>query len=161
MTNPWLDQVSDRHTITKLLLIGWVTTIVVATQQWAFVVDPNEYTTSSMKFGMYAYWAGWILLAAGTQLLALRQVWGISPTWKLLLIVGLVRPASIIFIHFQLYSQTGVWYFNYLTSQPIFLLTDVALPSLLIYFAWRERDNLKLLANPKTSDSTKQEVGIE
>ncbi len=149
MTNPWLDQISTKHTVTKLLVIGWVVAVIAATHQWAFVINPKQYTDASMKYAMYAYWIGWLLLAFGTHVLAVRALWGYEPTWIQLAIIGAIRPLSILFIHYKLNSQTGNWYFGYLTSQPIFAITDVIIPGALLYFAWRERDNENLLSNSK------------
>ena len=153
MTNPWLDQVSTKHTVTKLVIIGWVATIIVATNQWAFTVDPKQYTDSTMRLAMYLYWAGWLLLILGTQILALLSLWGRDPNWVHLMVVGATRPLSILLIHFKLNAQTGNWYFGYLTTNPIFITPDIILPGVLLYFAWRERDNEKLLAASSQSNS--------
>ena len=145
MTNPWLDQVSTKHTVTKFVLIGWVAILIVATQQWAFVIDPKQYSDSTMKFAMYLYWVGWLLLVLGTQVVAIRSLWDQDPTWKQILILGATRPLSILLIHYQLHAQTGDWFFGYLSSNPIFIVSDIAIPGVLLYLAWRERDNEMLL----------------
>lgn len=158
MTNPWLDQVSTKHTVTKLVLIGWVATIIVATHQWAFTVDPKQYTDSTMKLAMYLYWLGWLLLILGTQVLALLSLWGREPKWKHLMVIGATRPISILLIHYKLYSQTGNWYFYYLSSNPIFIISDIVLPGIIIYLAWRERDNEQLLAGSNKTEARTEPV---
>jgi len=154
--NPWLDQVSTKHTVTKFVVLGWVATLIVATHQWAFVINPSLYTATNLRQAMYLYWVGWIVLCIAPQVFAITTIWEKLPTYPYLIAVGAARPVTIMYIHLLLHAKTGKWYFNYLTDNPIFIVSDILVPAAFIYLGIRERNNARLLAmstNREASDS--------
>lgn len=145
LLNPWLDQVSLKHTITKFIVISMVMMTIVWTQPGDFAFSPSLYSSQFQQFSQVVYLIGWLLLILGSQVLAIRAAWGFDPTWLQVLVIGSMRPISEILIQANVYTNLGSFSLGYLIDRPVFLLSDIVIPGFLIYLALRERNNQKLV----------------
>lgn len=123
--------------ITTLLVTSMVSTAVVASHSWAYLVNPQGAGISTLRsVELYVFWAAWILLCIGPVSAVIwsqyRNVW----RWFIPSIATL-WPATLLAIHATLKVEFGDWYFGYLNQHPWMYLTDVVVPLVLIGAQWR------------------------
>ncbi len=114
--------------------------LVVATYPTFFFFNPLAETDSLRAAVLTISTIGWVLIATGPVVLFVLYALGHPRALRLLPIVALVWPISLLINHVSLYIQKGQWFTGYLLDYPIFVATDILLPVLLIV-VWAELRN--------------------
>jgi hypothetical protein len=114
--------------------------LVVATYPTFFFFNPLAETDSLRAAVLTISTIGWVLIATGPVVLFVLYALGHPRALRLLPIVSLVWPISLLINHVSLYIQKGQWFTGYLLDYPIFVATDILLPVLLIV-VWAELRN--------------------
>ncbi|MEY4348448.1 MAG: hypothetical protein RIS43_867 [Actinomycetota bacterium] len=110
---------------------------VVATFQDFFLFNPLEGTTTLRQIQLVVSTLGWILLSTGAPLVLLAIAMGHRRANRFLPLMGLLWPAGVLSTQLTLYFQDQVWYFGYLKTYPIFLVTEIVLPCV-VMFVWAQ-----------------------
>ena len=76
---------------------------------------------------------GWVLLVVGPLTILVRFASGRRDLLRFLPFVALFWPLSLLISHTTLALTTGNWYFGYLLQYPLFAITDIVIPSFLLY----------------------------
>ena len=110
----------------------WMT---VLTFQDFFLFNPAEATEPMRQAALWLCLIGWLLAALGSPLAMMSASAGSLLALRLLPITALWWPASIIISQITLFVSDGRSYLDYLFQYPIFVVTDVALP-ILVLMKW-------------------------
>jgi hypothetical protein len=111
--------------------------LVVATYPSFFFFNPFV-EADPLRAAVLAFsTVGWILISTGPAILFALYAMGHSRALRLLPVIALTWPISLLINHVTLFIQKGQWFTGYLLDYPIFVATDILLPVLLIA-AWTE-----------------------
>ncbi|MEY4323576.1 MAG: hypothetical protein RL410_1357 [Actinomycetota bacterium] len=110
---------------------------VVATFRDFFLFNPLEGATPLRQIQLIMSTLGWIALSTGAPLLLWAISSGHRAAHRLLPLAGLLWPVGVLSTQLTLYFQDHVWYFGYLKTYPIFLVTEIVLPCL-VMFLWTQ-----------------------
>ncbi len=111
--------------------------LVVATYPTFFFFNPLAEPDALRATILTLTTIGWILISTGTVILFMLYAMGHAQALRLLPIVALTWPVSLLINHVTLFIQKGQWFTGYLLDYPIFIATDILLPVLLIA-VWAE-----------------------
>lgn len=111
--------------------------LVVATYPTFFFFNPLAEPDALRATILTLTTIGWILISTGTVILFALYAMGHARALRLLPIVALTWPVSLLINHVTLFIQKGQWFTGYLLDYPIFIATDILLPVLLIA-VWAE-----------------------
>jgi hypothetical protein len=111
--------------------------LVVATYPSFFLFNPFAEKDSLRATLLTLSTIGWVLISTGPVVLFSLYALGHARVLKLLPIVALFWPVSLVINHITLAIQKGQWFTGYLLDYPIFIATDILLPVLLIA-VWAE-----------------------
>jgi hypothetical protein len=111
--------------------------LVVATYPSFFFFNPLAETDPIRAAVLSLTTIGWLLISTGPAILFVLYAMGHPKVLRLLPIVALAWPVSLLINHITLFVQKGNWFTGYLLDYPIFVATDILLPVLLIA-AWTE-----------------------
>ncbi len=111
--------------------------LVVATYPTFFFFNPLAEPDALRATILTLTTIGWILISTGTVILFMLYAMGHARALRLLPIVALTWPVSLLINHVTLFIQKGQWFTGYLLDYPIFIATDILLPVLLIA-VWAE-----------------------
>lgn len=115
--------------------------LVVATYPSFFFFNPFAETDSLRAAVLTFSTVGWILISTGPAILFALYAMGHPRVLRLLPVIALSWPISLLINHVTLFIQKGQWFTGYLLDYPIFVATDILLPVLLIA-VWAELRNL-------------------
>lgn len=113
-----------------LLIFYW---LVVATYPEFFLFNPFLDPWWPRRLTLVLSLVGWIAISTIPTLVLYSYSAGSPKALKLLPVVAIFWPASVVLNQVLLFLRDGVWYFEYLLNHPIFIATDIALPALLIF----------------------------
>lgn len=123
-----------RGTATMTFVIYW---LMALTFQDFFFFDPSEATGVFREITLWAALIGWLSVAIVTPLCLLYSASGSLRALNVVPYSTLIWPVAIIAAQISAYAETGESYLDYLFEYPIFVLTDIALP-ILILFKWSD-----------------------
>lgn len=112
-----------------VFIVYW---LMVLTYQDFFLFNPAEETELVRQVALWLCLIGWLLAALGTPLALFSASAGSLMALRIVPITALWWPASIIISQVTLFVNTGQSYLDYLFEYPIFVLTDIALPVLVL-----------------------------
>ena len=111
--------------------------LVVATYPSFFFFNPFAETDALRATMLTLTTIGWVLISTGTVVLFALYAMGHARALRLLPIVALAWPISLLINQVTLFIQKGEWFTGYLLDYPVFIATDILLPVLLIA-VWTE-----------------------
>lgn len=111
--------------------------LVVATYPTFFLFNPFAEKDVLRAAVLTFSTVGWLLISTGTVILFVLYALGHARALRLLPIIALTWPLSLLINHVTLFIQKGQWFTGYLLDYPIFIATDILLPVLLIA-VWTE-----------------------
>ena len=111
--------------------------VVVATYPAFFFFNPFESGEVDRSVALLLSTIGWIQILIGPALIFGLYSIGYAKFLRALPYVAIFWPASLVLNHISLFIQEGKWYTGYLLDYPIFWVTDVLLPIMLIA-VWAE-----------------------
>ena len=106
--------------------------LVVATYPSFFLFNPFAFQDASRAALLAVMMLGWLVLANAPFLIFGFFALGFQRVLSLLPIVALLWPVSLIVNHVSLAVVEGNWYLGYLADYPIFVVTDILMPLVLI-----------------------------
>lgn len=115
--------------------------LVVATYPTFFFFNPFAETDPLRAAVLTLSTVGWILISTGPAILFALYAMGHPRVLRLIPVIALSWPISLLINHVTLFIQKGQWFTGYLLDYPIFVATDILLPVLLIA-VWAELRNL-------------------
>lgn len=118
----------------SILVIFW---LVVFTFPSFFFFNPLNETDTVRKVELTISTIGWISLSTLVPIVLFTFAEGLRKARNLVLILGLIYPASLIASQITIYMRTGSPYLKYLSDFPIFIFTDIILP-ILVIFIWHD-----------------------
>lgn len=111
--------------------------LVVATFPSFYFFNPLGQTNSLRRFELILSTIGWIGVSTIAPLLLFAFASGLRGARHFLPIAALFYPISLTISQITSYVETGSAYLSYLRNFPIFVLTDLILP-ILILFIWHD-----------------------
>lgn len=127
---------SPRITRYKLASFGAFTSavflLVVATYPSFFFFDLLNQTDGLRSVILILCTIAWVLIAFGPALIFGFFAAGYTKGIKLLPLVALAWPATLVLNHVYLAINDGNPYLTYLVNYPMFIATDILLPMLLV-----------------------------
>lgn len=131
-----------------LLIFYW---LVVATYPEFFIFSPFDDSWVIRQGALMLSLIGWVGISTVPAIALVAYAAGYRKPLKLLPVVALIWPLSVLINQVLLFIRDDVWYFDYLVNYPIFIATDVLLPVLLIVL-WQElRENHAKHENSESS----------
>lgn len=132
--------------------------LVVATFPAFFFFNPSEQTDGLRLVILVLSTIAWITLALGPAIIFIFVALGRQRAINALPYVALFWPLMLVINHLQLLIGYGNAYLEYLVNFPIFWVTDVLLPLLLIilWFEFRHEEHYihtKLARNERTAET--------
>lgn len=118
---------------TTVFLLVW---LVVLTFPDFFFFNPWESGDVLRSITLTLTTVGWLLLSTGPLVILMLYAAGRPGAIRWLPIVAMWWPISLLVSHVTVYLQSRQWYVDYLVSFPIFILTDILLPLLLLAAWW-------------------------
>lgn len=118
-----------RGTAAMTFVIYW---LMVLTYQEFFLFNPSDAADPWRQATLWLALVGWILAAVGSPLAMLGIAAGSRVALAVLPVTALWWPVSIVLAQISAYAVTGQTYLDYLFETPIFVVTDIALPILLM-----------------------------
>lgn len=118
----------------SIFVIFW---LVVLTFPSFFFFNPFSEPDMVRRVELLISTFGWISLSTLVPLVLFSFAEGLRKARNLVLILGLIYPASLIASQITIYMRTGSPYLKYLSDFPIFVFTDIILP-LLVIFIWHD-----------------------
>ena len=106
--------------------------LVVATYPSFFLFNPFAYDNPARAALLTGLIIGWVLLANAPAVIFGFFAMGHMRIVSLLPVVALLWPALLIVNHVSLAIVEGKWYTGYLLDYPIFFVTDLLLPAILL-----------------------------
>jgi hypothetical protein len=119
------------------VFISAVFLLVVATFPTFFIFDPANVDNSLRLIILLFSTLAWISIALGPVVIFSLLALGKSKAVHALPFVALFWPVMIVVNHLELWLTTGNAYMSYLIEFPIFFITDLLTPVLLVVF-WLE-----------------------
>ncbi len=132
-----------RATALMVFIIYW---LIIFTYPSFFIFRPSEETEILREISLWLCLVGWLLAAIATPILLFAASSGNKFSLKLIPITAMWWPASLIFSQLTVVYLTGESYVDYLVEYPIFLISDIAIPALVLW-KWsqlKESINLNL-----------------
>lgn len=111
--------------------------LVVATFPSFYFFNPLGQTNTLRRFELILSTIGWIGVSTIAPLLLFAFASGLRGARHFLPIAGFFYPVSLAISQITSYVETGSAYLSYLRNFPIFFLTDLILP-ILILFIWHD-----------------------
>jgi len=121
-----------RATAFMVFIIYWA---MVFTYRDFFLFNPMAVDGIGREVVLWLCLIGWILASTVSPILIWLASTGNVLALRLIPVAALWWPASILLSQTTLLITTGNNYFGYLVEYPIFLITDVALP-ILVMWKW-------------------------
>lgn len=112
-----------------LLVFYWM---VVATYPEFFIFNPFEESWIPRQITLLISLVGWLVISIAPTAILVSYALGHSGGIRYLPLVALGWPGSVVINQLLLFARDGVWYLDYLINFPIFIVTDIVLPALLI-----------------------------
>jgi len=106
--------------------------LMVFTFQDFFLFDPTEATGFFREATLWLALAGWLVAAVGTPITLLLVSQGSIRALNFLPFTALLWPVSVMLAQVSAYADTGESYLGYLLDYPVFVVTDIALPALIL-----------------------------
>ncbi len=110
---------------------------VVFTFRDFFFFNPLEADEVLRQVQLLVSTLGWISLSSVVPLLLLMIAQGHHKLVQLLPYAGLLWPVGVASTQLTLRIQNGVWFTNYLTTYPVFIVTEIVLP-LCVVLIWKQ-----------------------
>lgn len=123
-----------RGTSLMTFLIYW---LMVLTFPNFFIIDPSAEESIARQIALWLCLFGWLIQSLVTPILLWKISDGHLNPMKWVPITTLWWPISIVIAQMTAFVQTGSGFLYYLADYPIFLLTDVAMPALIMW-KWYE-----------------------
>jgi hypothetical protein len=133
-----------RATAIMVFVIYW---LMVFTYPNFFIFRPNEETEVLRQVALWLCLIGWLLAAIATPILLFAASGGNKLSLKFIPVTAMWWPASLIFSQITVVYLTGESYINYLVDYPIFLITDLAIPVLVIWKWSQLKESVALVSN--------------
>ena len=113
---------------------------LIATTFWGVVLsfksyfffNPLDASSTLRQVELVTSSVGWVLISTGAPIALLMLATGRIALLRVLPFLALVWPVSVAFTQLTLRIQDGVWYTGYLTTSPVFLVTEVVIPMTLL-----------------------------
>ena len=117
--------------------------LIVATYPSFFLFDPSKQTDSVRFLILIASTIAWLLIALGPAVVFTLVALGRQKTIHLLPFIALAWPLMIAVNHLHLWVTTGQSHLGYLIQFPVFAITDLLTPLLLVilYLEFRYEDH--------------------
>jgi len=128
-----------RATAIMVFLIYW---LMVFTYPNFFIFRPGDQIYFVRELALWFCLIGWLLAAIATPMLLFAASGGNQISLKFIPITAMWWPASLIFSQLTNIYLTGQNYLSYLIDYPIFILTDFALPVLVLWKWSQLKENL-------------------
>jgi hypothetical protein len=112
-----------------VFVIYW---LVVLTYQDFFFFNPSDEVHLARQISLWICLIGWLLAALGSPTALLAAAGGSLLALRILPVTALWWPLSLIISQVTLFAITGSAYMDYLFEYPIFVVTDIALPVLVV-----------------------------
>lgn len=128
-----------RGTAIMTFVIYW---LMVFTFQDFFLFDPTEATGVFREVTLWLALVGWLVAAIGTPIALLLVSQGSLRALNFLPFTALLWPVSVVLAQVSAYAETGESYLGYLFDYPVFVITDIALPALILVKWSRMREVL-------------------
>lgn len=123
-----------RATALMVFVIYW---LMVLTYPNFFIFQPGDAPEVLRQISLWLSLIGWLLAAVATPILLFSAAGGNKVSLRFIPITAMWWPASLIFSQLTIIYLTGQSYINYIVDYPIFLVTDVAIP-LLVMWKWSQ-----------------------
>ena len=116
-----------------LTAVSIAATAVIFMHSPAYIVNPFEASYSFIrKVELLLFLAGWLAVCLGPVAISVASRMGKAvPDWSVLAI-GVGWPGVIALVQVTLFLEYGQWYFGYLQSNPLLLISDVIAPAALV-----------------------------
>lgn len=111
--------------------------LVVATYPSFFLFNPFAEPDALRATLLTFTTIGWLLLSTASGAIFVLYALGKTRALRLLPVVALTWPVSLLINHVALFIQEGDWFTGYLVDYPVFIATDILLPILLVA-VWAE-----------------------
>ncbi|MDH6422825.1 hypothetical protein [Aurantimicrobium minutum] len=140
------DQLADNEISLKMLrykiasfgvFISAVFLLIVATFPSFFIFDPALIDNSVRLVILLLSTIAWLSIALGPVIVFSLLASGKKPAIHALPFIALSWPIMILVNHLELWISTGNAYMSYLVEFPVFAITDILTPAILIVF-WLE-----------------------
>lgn len=123
-----------RATAIMVFIIYW---LMVFTYPSFFIFKPSSEEALIRQISLWLCLIGWLLAAVATPILLFAASAGNKISLKFIPISALWWPISLIISQFTIIYLTGNSYVNYLIDYPIFFVTDLAIP-ILVMWNWSQ-----------------------
>lgn len=123
-----------RATAIMVFVIYW---LMVFTYPNFFIFQPGDAPETLRQVSLWLCLIGWLLAAVATPMLLFSASGGNKLSLKFIPVTAMWWPASLIFSQLTIIYLTGESYLNYLVDYPIFLVTDIAIP-VLVMWKWSQ-----------------------
>ncbi len=117
-----------------ILIVFW---LIVATLPDFFFINPQGEASQLRRAELVLSTIGWVLISTGAPIALFLFSGGFHGARKLLPIMALWWPVSLIISQVTIYVLDGAFYLDYLIKFPIFIFTDLVLPVFLL-FLWHD-----------------------
>jgi hypothetical protein len=144
-----------RATAVMVFIIYW---LVVLTYQDFFFFNPADEPQLARQISLWLCLMGWVLAALGSPLALLGAAGGSLVALRVLPVTALWWPVSLLISQVTLFVITGNAYMDYLFQYPIFIVTDIALP-VLVVMKWSRMKAAVDSAGMAQSDSLVRDLG--
>lgn len=118
-----------RATAIMVAVIYWM---MVLTYQDFFLFNPADAEGIFRQTTLWLSLGGWIVAAIGTPIAMLSATSGSMLGLNVLPITATWWPISIVLSQISAFEQTGETYLDYIFEYPVFVITDIALPVLIL-----------------------------
>lgn len=139
-------------------LVFWLT---IATFPDFFFFNPLGNQNVLRRFELVLSTLGWISISTLAPILLLLYSAGSAQIGNFLPICALLWPVSLIISQVTRYVQSGAFYLEYLKSFPIFIFTDILLPTILMMVWFAVRKHRKFLGHEAISSITTTGKNLE
>lgn len=119
------------------IFISAVFTLIVFTFPVFFFFDPAQQNDLVRQSILILSTAAWIILAVGPAIVFSLVALGRRHAIDALPFIALPWPIMLVINHLHLAISTGKAYLEYLVNFPVFIITDVLIPALLLIL-WLE-----------------------
>ena len=118
-----------RATAVMVAIIYWM---MVLTYQDFFLFNPADAEGVFRQTTLWLSLIGWIVAAIGTPIAMLSATSGSIFGLNALPVTATWWPVSIVLAQISAFEQTGETYLDYIFEYPVFVITDIALPVLIL-----------------------------
>ena len=117
-----------------ILIVFW---LVVFTFPSFFLFNPLRQAGDLRKFQLVLSMIGWVGISTVVPLIMFLYALGKTKWRRFLLFFALAYPSSLVVLQFTFWTTNGYTYLSYLKNFPIFFITDLLIP-ILVIFIWRD-----------------------